>query len=168
LVATGTAGTYGSSTTIPVLTTDSKGRVTSVTNTAAAAVANNGFTNYSVATVGLTSGAPGTTVTSVNISGFTKYLVTFTTTAAGTGTGSANAAIVFAIAFLGLTLVSGGGAQICGQLITTANTRGTYSYNTVIVVNSTAADTLYISGYLGGASNTLNISYHQLSVMGIA
>lgn len=34
LVATGTAGTYGSSTVIPVITTDSKGRVTGVTNTA--------------------------------------------------------------------------------------------------------------------------------------
>jgi hypothetical protein len=34
LIATGTAGTYGSSTQIPVLTTDSKGRVTSVVNTA--------------------------------------------------------------------------------------------------------------------------------------
>jgi len=31
LAATGTAGTYGSSTTVPVITTDSKGRVTSVT-----------------------------------------------------------------------------------------------------------------------------------------
>jgi hypothetical protein len=34
LGAVGSAGTYGSSTTIPVITTDSKGRVTNVTNTA--------------------------------------------------------------------------------------------------------------------------------------
>ena len=36
LAAAGTAGTYGSSTAVPVLTTDSKGRVTGVTNTAIA------------------------------------------------------------------------------------------------------------------------------------
>jgi hypothetical protein len=168
LAAAGTAGTYGSSTLIPVFTTDSKGRVTSVTNTAAAAVANNGFTSYSTATVGLTVGAPGTNVTNVSIGGFTKYLVTFTTTAAGTGSGTANAGIYFSVQFLGVTLLTGGGPQISGQLITTANARGTYSYNSVITVSSTASDTLYIYGYLGGSSNTLNIAYHQLSVMGIA
>jgi len=37
LANTGTAGTYGSSTIIPVITTDAYGRVTSVTNTAIAA-----------------------------------------------------------------------------------------------------------------------------------
>lgn len=168
LVATGTAGTYGSSTTIPVFTTDSKGRVTSVTNTAAAAVANNGFTNYTTGVVGLSSGSPGTNVISVSIGGFTKYLVTFTSTAAGTGSGTANAGIYFYVNFLSITLVTGGGPQICGQLITTANTRGTYSYNSVITVSSTATDNLIVFGYLGGTSNTLNIASSQISVMGIA
>jgi hypothetical protein len=104
----------------------------------------------------------------VGISGFTKYLVTFTTSASATGTGTANAGIYFGVVFGSLTLVSGGGYQISGQLITTANTRGTYSYNTVITVNSTAADTLSIYGYLGGASNTLSVAANQLSIMGIA
>lgn len=39
LVNAGTAGTYGSATQVPVITTDSKGRVTSVTNTAITATA---------------------------------------------------------------------------------------------------------------------------------
>lgn len=167
LAAVGTAGTYGSSTLIPVFTTDSKGRVTSVTNTAAAAVANNGFTSYSTTVIGLASATP-TIMTNLSISGFTKYLVTFTNAASGTGSGTANAAIVYSCQMSTLSINAGGGTQTVGQLITTANTRGTYSYNTVITVSSTASDILSIIGNLGGTGNALNVAYHQVSVMGIS
>jgi hypothetical protein len=167
LAAVGTAGTYGSSTLIPVFTTDSKGRVTSVTNTAAAAVANNGFESYSTTTQSLASGS-STNMATISISGFTKYLVTFSNVAAATATGTANAAINYLCQMSSLSIVSGGGTKTVGQLITTANTRVSYSYSTILTVSSTATDTLTLVGTLGGSLNSLNVNFHQLSVVGIA
>ncbi len=62
LVATGTAGTYGDATHFPVVTTDSKGRVTTVTTNQAAG----GMTGFATPTVpvGYTAGA-GTATTGV-------------------------------------------------------------------------------------------------------
>jgi len=105
----------------------------------------------------------------VTISGFTTYLVTFTNTAVGTGTGTANAAINYGFQYVsGTSVISGGGYQTVGQLITTANTRGTYSYNTVLVMNNTGTAIMAMGGYLGGTGNTLSVSNHQISVVGIA
>jgi hypothetical protein len=106
---------------------------------------------------------------SVTLSGFNTYLVTFTNTAAGTGTGTANVAINYAFSYQsGAGVVSGGGIQIVGQLITTANTRGTYTYNTILVLASTGTANFIMTGYLGGSGCTLSVSSHQLSIVGIA
>ena len=75
LTATGTAGTYGSATAVPVVTTDSKGRVTSVTTAAPldatkiplSTVTTNGDTIYATGSGAVTRlgiGASGTVLTS--------------------------------------------------------------------------------------------------------
>jgi hypothetical protein len=106
----------------------------------------------------------------ITISGFTVYLVTFTNTAVGAGTGTPNAAINYGFQWASgaASVVSGGGYQTCGQLITTASTRGTYSYNTILVMSNTGTANMLMGGYLGGTGNTLSVSNHQLSIVGIA
>jgi hypothetical protein len=65
LTPTGTAGTYGSATQTPVFTTDSKGRVTSVTNTTITAPAANllGTVPVTKGGTGLTTTTPGSVLT---------------------------------------------------------------------------------------------------------
>jgi hypothetical protein len=105
----------------------------------------------------------------VTISGFTTYLVNFTNVAVGTGSGTANAAINYSLAASGgASIVSGGGTQTAGQLITTASTRGTYSYNTVLVLSSTTSTTITVNGILGGSGNTLSVGFHQVAIVGIS
>jgi hypothetical protein len=107
--------------------------------------------------------------TYLTVSGFTKYLITFTNVASGTGAGTANAAINYNLTVSGgASIVSGGGTQTVGQLITTANTRTTYSYNTVLVLSSTTSTSIFINGILGGTLNTLSVNFHQFSIVGIA
>ena len=130
---------------------------------------NNAWTTYS--TTGASLGTLGATAmgNTLTVSGFTTYLVTFTNNASGTGVGTANAAINYSLAASGgASISSGGGTQTAGQLITTAGTRTSYSYNTVMVLSSTASTTITINGILGGSGNTLSVNFHQFSIMGVA
>ena len=88
LASVGTAGTYGNSTSVPVITTDAKGRVTGVTNTAinfptAAVTSVNGRTGAVVLTsadvTGNTTSGLGYTPVSANSSGSINGSLTLNT-----------------------------------------------------------------------------------------
>jgi len=133
-------------------------------------IVNTAQTYYSTTASSLISASAVGLGSTFTLSGFTTYLVTFTNVAVGTAGGSANAAINYSMAVqTGLaTIVSGGGVQTVGQSITTASTRGTYSYNTVLVLSNTGATVLAMAGQMGGSSNSLSVNYHQLSIVGIS
>ena len=132
-------------------------------------VANGAWRDYVGASASLGTLSVTQMGNTVTVSGFTTYFVTFTNVATGTGSGTANAAINYSLAVSGgASIVSGGGTQTCGQLITTASTRGTYSYNTVLVLSSTASTTITVNGILGGSGNTLSVGFHQVAIVGVA
>jgi len=133
-------------------------------------IINTAQTFYSTTASSLISASAVALGSTFTLSGFTTYLVTFTNVAVGTAGGSANAAINYSMAVQSgsASIVSGGGVQTVGQSITTASTRGTYSYNTILVLSNTGATVLAMAGQMGGSSNSLSVNYHQLSIVGIS
>jgi len=84
LASVGTAGTYGNSTSVPVITTDAKGRVTGVTNTAI---------NFPVATITSFNGRTGAIVlTSADVTGNTTSGLGYTPVSANSS-GSINGSL---------------------------------------------------------------------------
>ena len=140
---TGTAGTYGSATQVPVFTTDAQGRITGVTNTTIPS-----GTTYSAGTglslIGTTFSMPNTGTASTY--GSATQVPVFTTDAQGRITGVTNTTIAG-----GSTYSAGAGLSLIGTTFSMPNTgtAGTYGSATQVPVFTTDAQ-----GRITGVANT--------------
>ena len=147
LASVGTAGTYANAAYVPVITTDSKGRVTAITNTAIA-IDTSQLTSGTVADARLpTKGTAGTY-------GNAAYHPVITTDAYGRVTAVTNTAIAIDTG----AITSG---TIADARLPTKGTAGTYGNTTYIPVITTDA-----YGRITGVTNTA-IQSSTTSVQGI-
>jgi hypothetical protein len=147
LAATGTAGTYANAAYVPVITTDSKGRVTGITNTAIA-IDTSQITSGTVADARLpTKGTAGTYANAA-------YIPVITTDAYGRVTGVTNTAVAIDTS----QLTSG---TVADARLPTKGTAGTYANSTYIPVITTDA-----YGRVTAITNTV-IQSSTTSVQGI-
>jgi hypothetical protein len=147
LAATGTAGTYANAAYVPVITTDSKGRVTAITNTAIA-IDTSQITSGTVADARLpTKGTAGTYANAA-------YIPVITTDAYGRVTGVTNTAVAIDTS----QLTSG---TVADARLPTKGTAGTYANSTYIPVITTDA-----YGRVTAITNTV-IQSSTTSVQGI-
>ena len=182
LPTTGTAGTYGNSTYIPVITTDAYGRVTSVVNTAITGASGNTYNIYNVNTqifqatangaqtsfaLGFTPYASNNSIVTIN--GLVEYdwtitgsTLTFNFTPANTsiirvqsiGINSGNT-----LASISANLITTG--TISGDLTVTGNLQGSIlsSNNGIIVASNTVSANYTIQSFTNGLSiGPLNIN----------
>jgi hypothetical protein len=147
LAATGTAGTYANAAYVPVITTDSKGRVTTITNTAIA-IDTSQITSGTVADARLpTKGTAGTYANAA-------YIPVITTDAYGRVTGITNTSVAIDTS----QLTSG---TVADARLPTKGTAGTYANSTYIPVITTDA-----YGRVTAITNTV-IQSSTTSVQGI-
>lgn len=189
----GTAGTYGSASTVPVLTTNAQGQVTSVTNTAIAiagsAVSGNITGNAAnvTGTVAFANGGTGLTATPTNGqidigngSGFTRTTLTAgsnitITNGAGSITIAGNAGTVTSVAqsFTG-GLISVGGSPVTSSgtlALTVAGTSGGIPYfsgtNTWASSALLTANALMVGGGAGAAPSTVTTGTGVLTALAV-
>lgn len=190
---TGTAGTYGSASQVPVLTTNAQGQVTSVTNTAIAisgsAVSGNISGNAAnvTGTVAVANGGTGLTSTPANGqidigngSGFSRTTLTqganiTITNGAGSITIAGNAGTVTSVAqtFTG-GLISVGGSPVTSSgtlALTVAGTSGGIPYfssaSTWASSALLAANSLMIGGGAGAAPATVTTGTGVLTALAV-
>lgn len=189
----GTAGTYGSASTVPVLTTNAQGQVTSVTNTAIAiagsAVSGNITGNAAnvTGTVAFANGGTGLTATPTNGqidigngSGFTRTTLTAgsnitITNGAGSITIAGNAGTVTSVAqsFTG-GLISVGGSPVTSSgtlALTVAGTSGGIPYfssaSTWATSAALTANALMVGGGAGAAPSTVTTGTGVLTALAV-
>jgi len=160
LAGVGTAGTYANAAYVPVITTDSKGRVTAVTNTAIA-IDTSQLTSGTVADARLpTKGTAGTYANAA-------YIPVITTDAYGRVTGVTNTAVaITASQVSGGTLT--GDLSITGNL-TVSGTQTIVNTSTVstndsllkLAANNVVGDVLDI-GFYGQSNTGSSVTYHGL------
>jgi len=158
---TGTPGTYGAASTIPVFTTDAQGRITSVTNTGIASLTTANFTSGNISQWTNNAGyiTPASTDTLTNktiaagsntISGLTN--ANLSGTAGITNANLANSSVTVSPG----TGISGGGTVSLGGTITLTNagvTSLTGTANQVNVSGSTGAVTLSLPQNINTAAS---------------
>ena len=189
----GTAGTYGSASQVPVLTTNAQGQVTSVTNTAIAiagsAVSGNITGNAAnvTGTVAFANGGTGLTATPANgqlpigngagyaLSTLTQGANITITNGAGSITIAGNAGTVTSVAqtFTG-GLISVGGSPVTSSgtlALTVAGTSGGIPYfsgaSTWASSALLAANSLMIGGGAGAAPATVTTGTGVLTALGV-
>jgi hypothetical protein len=160
LASVGTAGTYANAAYVPVITTDSKGRVTAITNTAIA-IDTSQLTSGTVADARLpTKGTAGTYANAA-------YIPVITTDAYGRVTGVTNTAVAITASQVSGGTISGD-LSVTGNLVvsgtqTFVNT-STVSTNDSLIklaANNTVSDVLDI-GFYGQSNTGSSVTYHGL------
>lgn len=133
---TGTAGTYGSASAVPVITTDAQGRVTSATNT-----------NIAISASAITSGVLGAANGGTGVSSLTTnaLLVGGATVGGLTGTAAGQVATWNGTAWTAAAPTSGG-------TVTSVSTVTTGVGLTMVVTNPTSTPTITLAGTLNVAS----------------
>jgi len=163
LPATGTAGTYGNTTYVPVITTDAKGRVTAVTNTAIA-ITSTSVTGVMTFAQG---GANATTYTTGGLltSNGTSFVSVANTGTAGTYGNAAYHPVITTDAYGRVSAVTNTLVQIAASQVTSGvlpfaqggSNNTTYTTGAILTSNGTSFVALANTGTAGTYANAAYI-----------